>query len=191
VLGTEVNSELGGKALARIAHEKGWKNIYIEGAEEFKRAAWREASSRDMDVDGYRPDGRDVTETRDRAMERGMDAPDAARMAEAKAVRSGYGAPEMTESEKAHALKNMPPSQVLEKYPELAKECALIQALEAKINSNISDPYVRAEVMKGIREEVAISMDRGQKMPEVTISQVKQAERERTKERAVSVEQSY
>jgi hypothetical protein len=171
MLKTEANSELGGKELARLAHEKGWKDIYIEGSEEFKRSAWREASSRNMDVDGYRPDAQDVTATRDRAFARGYTAEGAAQMAEAKGVQSGYGAPEMTESQKAQALKNLPPCEVLEKYPELARECAVIQAVEAMISKQITDPDIRAQLMNDIRTDVANRMDRGQDMPEVSINQ--------------------
>ena len=184
-LKTHQNTELGGEELARIADEKGWKNIYVEGSEEFKRSAWREASSRNMDVEGYIPDGKDVEVTRDKAAQKGIDISDAAKMAEEKGVKSGYGAPEMKESEKAQALKTMSVSEVLSKYPELAKECAVIKASEAMINNNVKDPDVRAQALQNIRSDVAMRMDAGQRMPDVSISQAKQVERERAKEKDV------
>ena len=187
-LKTHEKSQLGGTELARVADEKGWKNVYIEGSEEFKSSAWREATSRGMTVEGYRPNEKDVTISRDEASRKGMEITDAAKMAETQGVKSGYGAPEMKESEKARALQTMPISEVKTKYPELVNECAAIKATEAKLNSTIPDPDVREKMLADFKAGVATSMDRGQKIPDISIAQVQQVrkvERERTVEKTV------
>jgi len=47
------------KALVGIAEAKKWKEITVTGSKEFKQQAWLEASSRGIDVKGYKPNEKD------------------------------------------------------------------------------------------------------------------------------------
>ena len=43
------------RSLVAIAHARGWDRITVKGTEEFRRAAWLEASLSGMEVSGYKP----------------------------------------------------------------------------------------------------------------------------------------
>lgn len=183
-LEAQEGTELSAREMARVASEKGWQSIDVEGNQTFRQEVWREASTRGMDVRGYVPHEEDIKAVQDKMQGRGVDAPEAAKAAEDKGVNSGYGIPEAKESERATALKTMSLSEVIDKYPELTKEVAVIKAAEEQIKSKIEDPEIRAMAMQGVRDNVAMRMDRGERMPDIKITEeVQRKERVREEER--------
>lgn len=54
-LATEHNDPSVTVSMVQIAEAKGWRSIQVRGAEEFKQAAWLQASAKGIDVKGYTP----------------------------------------------------------------------------------------------------------------------------------------
>ena len=47
------------KDMLAIAEHRGWSEIRVRGSVEFRREAWMQAQARGLEVDGYKPTGRD------------------------------------------------------------------------------------------------------------------------------------
>lgn len=54
-LATALDDQATARAMLEVAHAKGWKQITLNGSDEFKRAAWMEARLQGMEVHGYEP----------------------------------------------------------------------------------------------------------------------------------------
>jgi len=52
---TALDDQSTARAMLEVAHAKGWKQITLNGSDEFKRAAWMEARLQGMEVHGYEP----------------------------------------------------------------------------------------------------------------------------------------
>lgn len=68
-LETKSNSEKVAADLVKIAAARGWGDIKVKGTDEFRRAAWLEASVRGIGVTGYRPTEADKAMLAKRAKE--------------------------------------------------------------------------------------------------------------------------
>src|SRR3546814_16234357 len=50
------------KDLVAIAQHRNWDRIHVTGSEEFRRSVWIEASQKGLEVRGYKPNDRDLSE---------------------------------------------------------------------------------------------------------------------------------
>lgn len=66
-LETALNNDGVASDLVAIAEHRGWTTIRVNGADEFKRPVWIEASLKGMSVEGYTPNDRDKAELQKRA----------------------------------------------------------------------------------------------------------------------------
>ncbi|MDQ1829834.1 LPD7 domain-containing protein [Massilia scottii] len=63
------------RSMVDVALDKEWKTIKVSGADEFKRSVWLEASTRGLQVEGYKPTDVDLAMLKEQRQERGIREP--------------------------------------------------------------------------------------------------------------------
>lgn len=162
-LETHSNSARVSEDLVRVAETRGWEEIRVKGAEDFRRQVWLEANLRGIKVQGYKPNEVDL-----------------AHLVKAKHERTANEVEKAERVQKAEALRK--DTKAAERHPDLAGAVAVIRAAELIAHRDLKSPDDQKRFVDLTRERIATHVEQGGKPPTVDM-------KERTNERDNSQEQ--
>lgn len=160
-LETGSNGERAAESMVRIAEARGWDEIKVEGSENFRREAWREAAERGMQVKGYTPNEKDMAELAKRSPSAAIRSEKAAEVEPQKALETGN-------QRMARSFANDATQDAVRKHPELAGAAAAAVAMDQRAQADGLNPSQRAIVAARVRENITNSIERGN-TPSVTV----------------------
>jgi hypothetical protein len=112
-------------ALVEIAKERGWNSITVKGTQNFRRAAWMEATRNGLQVAGYKPTELDLAQLNQREPANLIE-PSALRE-QGQARSTSLAKPvDQALNEKLAAFANDKPTLAVKKYPDLVQAYALL-----------------------------------------------------------------
>ncbi|KOB18411.1 hypothetical protein AE925_11565 [Xanthomonas arboricola] len=157
-------------AMLDTAEARGWSSIRVFGTDQFKSGAYIKAASRGLQVDGYEPSPEEKAAVAANLKLNGKEnkiTAVAARDASSQVatdrvapVRTAYLEP-VTAAARGKAAKQ---------FPQLATAFALEAAFEKTLVTALGKNNDGAKVLMGqFREQMAIRLERGEKLPEVEV----------------------
>lgn len=191
-LQTTTDSTTVAKTLVDIAETREWSTISVTGSDKFKREVWLEASSRGIDVKGYKPTQDDWESVRARsearnngiervqAQEQGPQRSDNLQRGESAqtqqarpslARETGDG-PKLSESnlaDRAALVREKGFAEASKTYPDLAKYAGT-EAAAAKVfeRSNMTSEQQKV-AMDYVRNSMATEIERGETPPIIKV----------------------
>jgi Large polyvalent protein-associated domain 7 len=183
------------RSLVQIAQTRGWDEITVSGTERFRKQVWREATALGVGVRGYEPsDFERARVIRAMAREGGREAPAAslARASETPAVQTAAVSEEAQDRSRDAAARvfrdrKIDPQRGTQSHPKLLNGYLSQHAAKQFAQRRIAGPEDQRKFVELVREAIADSVARGQRLPSVRLRDRK-ATRDREAARVRSIE---
>jgi hypothetical protein len=163
-------------SLVQIAKVRGWNHVTVGGTEEFRRAAWLEASLVGIKVDGYQPSERDLgllaaqPARNSIAQAYAREKPDPSTMPMTMPEEQQLTGEERADLHtKAASFANDKPSFVVKKYPDLAPAYGTLSAAAVFAAERL--PGNEERFAKVAKQAIVEMIARGQAVPAPELSQ--------------------
>jgi len=172
--GNSLSTDLASQAVVRdivtLARSRGWENLTVSGAEEFKRAVWEEAQRHELNVNGFEPtpldvarqDARRASEEKERKVAEPAVRPENERQAATVDLDAETTKPSLQEGLGKRWRESAPEDRAND--PDLANAQTIFVTVKAAIGYAMGDNSEIAEkLIEAVSESIANDLDKGRK----------------------------
>ena len=160
------------RALVSIAEARHWEKIKVRGNNEFKREVWLEASTKGIQVDGYRPTAADKAVLSQKLLEKEPNEISSVQREKEEGVSVKKAGEKDQRGPQAIAdtvRNNIAVASLVTGHPEMVNEAAIILAAE-KFSKKLN-PKDQESFVSNIRDQVASNIEAGKPAQQVNITE--------------------